>query len=146
MLKALLILSQFFLFQLFVLEILGVGLLFAFQTLLDASGINYLSYDNIGPIFMHQPFIAAWLILLLLVALIAIFWEFSFMILLNQFIIKQEHPPFRALFRLSLQKLKKSKARLTSFLFHLLHALISIKWHGEQFGHHFKHKDSRFCP
>ncbi|WP_180752698.1 glycerophosphodiester phosphodiesterase [Lactococcus fujiensis] len=111
-----------FLFQLFVLEILGVGLLFAFQTLLDASGINYLSYDNIGPIFMHQPFIAAWLILLLLVALIAIFWEFSFMILLNQFIIKQEHPPFRALFRLSLQKLKK--VRLGSLLFFFIYFML----------------------
>lgn len=105
--------------------------------LLNMGGINYMSYDNMGEIFLHHPFVATGLIATLLMLLLTVFFEFAFLLQSVYYVQMEQPASVRQLIMGTLRSLKKiDKSSIFFFLFYffLVIPLSGIKFNSELLG------------
>lgn len=115
-------------FMLFVLLPLLTG---STKFILARGDIPYLSYDNLGEILTDHPVVAVLLVATLLFILLAVFFEFTFLLLSVYFIEKKEPVSLRQLLRMTLIQLRK--VRLSVVLFFIFYFLLVLPFGGLNF-------------
>lgn len=115
-------------FMLFVLLPLLTG---STKFILARGDIPYLSYDNIGEIVTGHPAVALLLVATLLFILLAVFFEFTFLLLSVYFIEKKEPVSLRQLLRMTFIQLRK--VRLSVILFFIFYFLLVLPFGGLNF-------------
>lgn len=106
----------------FMLFILLPLLARATRFVLARGSIQYLSYDNILEILTKHPGVLIALLVILLLILLAVYIEFTFLLLSVYFIKKRQPISLKALLRATLLQLKK--IRLSVILFYLFYFLL----------------------
>ena len=107
------------LMHVFLLFILTPALSQLTKLLLNQGGINYISYDNIGNILRHHSVIFVSLIFMLLLLLVSVYFEFTFLLLTVYFIEQKQQVVLRDLLKGTLLQIKKIKGgALAFFLFY----------------------------
>ncbi len=98
---------------------------------LKRGGFTYLSFDNVGSIFTEHPMVLFSLTVILLLILVAVFFEFTFLLLSVYFIKKQQPISLKQLLRMTLLQLRK--LRPMTFLFFLFYFLLVLPIGGLSF-------------
>ena len=104
------------------------------QFILRQGGIPYISYDNLGVIMSQHPFVFLGLIGMLLLLVVSVFFEFTFLLLSVYFIKIRKKISLRQLLKGTFLQLKKiSIGALLFFLFYffLVLPLSGIKFNSE---------------
>lgn len=102
------------------------------RLILRQGNIPYLSYDTLFTIFTKHPFVAISLILVLLLTLVVVFFEYTFL-LFSIFFIKKKTPiPLSSLLRGTLLQIKK--IRFSTILFFLVYFCLLLPF--SRFGFH----------
>lgn len=98
---------------------------------LKRGGFTYLSFDNVGSIFTEHPMVLFSLTVILLLILVAVFFEFTFLLLSVYFIKKQQPISLKQLLRMTLLQMRK--LRPMTFLFFLFYFLLVLPIGGLSF-------------
>lgn len=96
--------------------------------ILKKGQIDYLSYDTLPLIFEKHPVVFAALFLVLLLIVIAVFFEYTFLLLSIFFVKKKEPISLTALLKGTLLQLKK--IRVSTFLFFLFYFFLVLPLSG----------------
>lgn len=105
----------------FILFVLTPFLSTLTRFILNQSDINYISYDNLSTILQHHPLTFIGLIVMLILLVLAVYFEFTFLLLTVYFIEQKQKIDLKQLLKGSLQQIKKVKAgNLLFFLFYFL--------------------------
>lgn len=99
--------------------------------ILKQGNISYLSYDNLGSIFLEHPAVAFSLIMILLIILLVVFFEFTFLLLSVYFIKKKQPVSLRQLLRMTFLQIRK--LRPSVFLFFLFYFFLIVPFGGLSF-------------
>lgn len=100
------------------------GLTAGVKFILASGEITYLSLEQLPLLFQHHPFVLLSLIATGLLILLAVFFEFTFLLFSMYFIQKKQHIKLRQLIQLSLEQFKK--VRLSVLLFFLLYFILLL--------------------
>ncbi|MGX7025055.1 glycerophosphoryl diester phosphodiesterase membrane domain-containing protein [Vagococcus hydrophili] len=118
----------------FLMFILNPFLLSATRFILRQGNVAYVSYDNIGMIAKDHPFVFLGLITMMLLLVVAVFFEFTFLLLSIYFIQIRQPISLKQLIKGTLLQLKKIKpGTLLFFLFYffLVLPISGIKFNSE---------------
>lgn len=100
----------------------------AARLILRSGEIPYLSFDNLTEILFHHPFVLMGLLFVILLLLVALFFECTFL-LVSMYFIKIEQPlDLWTVIKFSLQSIKKM--RPTTILFFLFYFLLILPFGG----------------
>lgn len=88
--------------------------------------INYISFDNIGEIIINHPGVSLSLLIVLIGIVLAIFFEFTFLLLSVYFIKKQQPIRLIELLRVTFLQLKKVRIETILFFFFYFFLILPI--------------------
>jgi glycerophosphoryl diester phosphodiesterase len=88
--------------------------------------INYISFDNIGEIIINHPGVSLSLLIVLIGNVLAIFFEFTFLLLSVYFIKKQQPIRLIELLRVTFLQLKKVRIETILFFFFYFFLILPI--------------------
>ncbi|MGG5358881.1 MULTISPECIES: glycerophosphodiester phosphodiesterase [unclassified Enterococcus] len=110
----------------------------ATRFILHRGSIDYLSYDNIPLIFSQHPGVLASLFVVLLMILLLVYFEFTFLLISVYFIKKREAVFLRQLLKMTFAQIKK--VRPLTFLFFMAYFLLILPISGLSFNSDFLSK------
>lgn len=112
----------------FILFVVAPLLVTIIRFILQRGDIPYLSYDTIGDIFFHHPFVLLSLLIMLVLILLILYFEFTFLLLTMYFIQKRQKVSLGSLLKETMRHLRKFKvSNFFAFLFYFL-LLSPIGW------------------
>lgn len=115
--------------NIFILFLLIPGLANLTRIILKRGNIAYLSNDNIGEILTQHPYVLAALLGILLLLLVSIFFEFSFLLISMYFIRLREPITVQQLLKMTIIQLKKIRPiTILFFLFYFFLVLPFVGW------------------
>ena len=94
------------------------------KLVLKEGGIDYISYDNLGAIATQHPYVLLTFLLIGLLILLALFFEFTFLLLSVYFIKKKQAITLTQLLHGTLLQIKK--VRGITFLFFLAYFFLIL--------------------
>jgi glycerophosphoryl diester phosphodiesterase len=101
------------------------------RIILHHSTLSYISYDNLAQILTTHPAVVSLLFLILLLTLLVVFFEFTFLLLTMYFIRLHQPIGLRQLLWLTLKQIKK--IRVSTVLFFLFYFLLVLPIGGINF-------------
>lgn len=88
--------------------------------------LPYLSFDNIGEVLLRHPGVSFSLLLILIAVLLAIFFEFTFLLLSVYFIKKKQPVRLKPLLTMTLYQMKKVRLQTILFFFFYFFLVLPI--------------------
>lgn len=98
------------------------------KLVLKEGGIDYISYDNLGAIATQHPYVLLTFLLIGLLILLALFFEFTFLLLSVYFIKKKQPITLTQLLHGTLLQIKKSSRNYLSVFPSIFLFDFTIKW------------------
>ncbi|KAF1303319.1 glycerophosphodiester phosphodiesterase [Enterococcus saccharolyticus] len=98
----------------------------ATKFILHRGNIRYISFDNLGDIVLHHPWVSFFLFIILLGIVLAVFFEFTFLLLSVYFIKKEQPVRLRQLLRMTIQQMRKIRIETVLFFFFYFFLVLPI--------------------